>query len=554
MIRGGYLNFADYTIVIVFMGLTFWVGSIFYKWVGSTDDFYLAGRQLTPFILAAVLTATNVNLYSFIGQAGIAYKSGIPIVWQTWTGNMAMVFSGLFVLPILRRLRIRTIPEFLEMRYSTGVRTFVAILWVVRLSFWLGVISYTAAIAAQGITGVNSFTVWLLVFTVAAIIYSTLGGMWSVAFTDTMQFVFMLGGALIVLPIAMSKIGWWPGMTQSLPAGSLSLVTAQGTYNWKFILAIFFLGIEWACVDQGLLQRAFGAESTRSVAKGLVLAGIITTPFALLWNIPGMAARVLYPGLENPDMAVPTLLANLLPNIVLGLVICGLISSQLSTVSANLNGVATIFASDIYENVIHRKATDKDVLRIARIVTAVTGVAMIVFAYLVPKLGGAVNAYLTIIAVMDMPLFIIAIVFGLLWKRANWQGAIAGYCAGALAGAVGQFFYGLDFNLTTFISAAATLIVTPLVSLATGVSAKEKIDLVWRAKRTSDEEISRGDVYHIIPISTMGRTSLAIWGLGLAIFLSGIIMGSSGAALASAVAVGGMVVYFIGGAMRAYTN
>ncbi len=536
------------------MALTFYVGSFFYKWVGSTDDFYVAGRKLTPFILAAVLTATNVNLYSFVGQAGIAYKHGISILWQTWTGNMALVFSGLFVLPILRRLRIKTIPEFLEMRYSKGVRTFVAVLWVLRLAFWLGVISYTAAIAAQPITGLHSFTAWVLIFSVIAIIYTTLGGMWSVAFTDVMQFVFMLGGALIVLPLAMSKIGWWPQLAAQLPPESLTLVTQTGAYNWKFIIAILLLGIEWACVDQGLLQRAFGAESTKTVARGLVLAGIITTPFALLWNIPGLAARVLYPGLDNADMAVPTLLATLLPNIVLGLVVCGLISSHLSTISANLNGVATIFASDIYENILNRKATDREVLRIARIVTAITGVAMIVFAYLVPILGGAVNAYLTIIAIMDMPLFVVSILYGLLWKRANWQGAIGGYAAGALAGIVGTFYYELDFNTTTFISAGFALIFTPIVSLLTSVPDPQKTDPIWRAKHASEEELQSNGFYHIIPRTTAGKVSLSVFVLGLVIFLVGVLLGSEGMAEASFIAVGGMVIYFLGGLWRAYTN
>ena len=536
------------------MGLTFYVGSIFYKWVGSADDFYVAGRKLTPFILAAVLTATNVNLYSFVGQAGIAYKHGISILWQTWTGNMALVFSGLFVLPILRRLRIKTIPEFLEMRYSKGVRTFVAIIWVFRLAFWLGVISYTAAIAAQPITGYNSFTFWILTFSVIAIIYTALGGMWSVAFTDVMQFVFMLAGALIVLPLAMSKVGWWHGLSANLPTNSLTLVPMNGTYNWKFILAIFFLGIEWASVDQGLLQRAFGAESTKTVVKGLVLAGIITTPFALLWNIPGLAASVLYPGLENADTAIPTLLANLLPNIVLGLVVCGLMSSHLSTISANLNGVATIFASDIFENIINRKATDKDVLRIARIVTIITGIAMIVFAYLVPRLGGAVNAYLTIIAIMDMPLFIIAIVYGLLWRRANWQGAISGYAAGAIAGIICQFYFSLGFNLTTFITAGVALVITPLISMITNKPDEEKVTSIWKAKHTSEEEEKSQDFYHIIPRTSSGRVSLGIFFVGLVIFFIGVFLGGTGASTASVVAVSGMVIYFIGGIWRAYSN
>jgi SSS family solute:Na+ symporter len=544
----------DYIIVFFFLVGMFYVGSIFYKWVGSSDDFYLAGRQLTPFILAAVLAATNVNLYSFVGQAGIAYKEGIPIIWQTWTGNMAMVISGLFVIPIFRRLRIRTIPEFLEKRYSKGVRTFVAFIWILRLTFWLGVVLYTAVIAAQTISGLTSFTAWVLIFSVVVIIYTILGGMWSVAFTDVIQFILMLGGALILLPLAMSAVGWFPGMEAKLPEGALTLVKDSGTYNWKFILAIFLLGIEWACVDQGLLQRAFGAESTRSVAKGLVLAGIITTPFALLWNLPGLAARILYPTLANADSAVPILISNLIPNIILGLVVVGLLSSQLSTISGNLNGVATIFASDVYENVINRKATDKDVLRIARIITLITGIGMVLFAYLVPILGGAVNAYLTIIAIMDMPLFVISVVYGLLWKRVNWQGAVTGYILGAISGIIGQFFYSLDFNLTTFITAGTTLIVTPVISLFTKEESNEKIYAIWRARTISDEEIANKNVYNIFPKSFNGKLSLSIFFLGLIIFLVGVFMGSSGSSAASIVAVTGMVIYFIGGLFRAYTN
>ncbi len=206
----------DYIIVFVFLVVMFYMGIIFYKWVGSSDDFYLAGRQLTPFILAAVIAATNVNLYSFVGQAGIAYKEGIPIIWQTWTGNMALVLSGLFVIPIFRRLRIRTIPEFLEKRYSKGVRTFVAILWIFRLSFWLGVVLYTAVIASQTISGYDSFTAWVLIFSVVVVLYTILGGMWSVAFTDVIQFVLMLGSSLILLPLVMSAVGWWPGLYRKI--------------------------------------------------------------------------------------------------------------------------------------------------------------------------------------------------------------------------------------------------------------------------------------------------------------------------------------------------
>jgi SSS family solute:Na+ symporter len=544
----------DIIIVLVFLAITFLVGTFFYKWVGNPDDFYVAGRQLTPFILAAVITATNVNLYSFVGQAGIAYQHGISILWQTWTGNMALVFSGLFIIPIMRRLRIRTVPEFLELRYNKSVRTLVAFLWVFRLAFWLGVVLYTAVIAAQAITGIESYTFWIFVFAVIAIIYTVLGGMWSVAFTDVMQFIFMLGGALIVLPLSMAAVGWMPGLIEKLPDINMVLVRDSGTYDWKFILAIFLLGIEWASVDQGLLQRAFGANSTRTVAKGLVLAGIITTPFALLWNLPGLAASVLYPGLENPDQAIPMLLSGLLPPVILGLVVCGLISSQLSTISGNLNGVATLFTNDIYESLLKRKASDKEILMIARIMTLFVGVFMIVFAYFVPIMGGAVEAYLTIIGIMDMPLFIVGILYGLLWKRATSSGAIIGYLAGALAGMIGKFVFMFDFNLTTFLSAGVALIVLPIVSFLTKKEDKEKITQIWKAKKGSEEEEAKGDVYNIIPKTKRGKMSFLVYLSGVVIFISGVISGSSGWPIASIIAVVGMVIYFLGGYLRVNNN
>jgi len=544
------MNYVDYIIVGLFLGMTFFIGAYFYFWVKSGDDFYVAGRQITPFILASVIVVTNVNLFSFVGQSGIAYKQGISIIWQPWTGNMALVFAGLFIVPIYRRLRIRTIPELLERRYGKGIRTMVAVLWIFRLSFWLGIVLYTGVVAAQAITGNPSFTFWVLVIGGIAIVYTALGGMFAVAFTDVIQFILMLLGALIVLPLAMSLVDWWPGLMAQLPSDFMILVRNTGEFDWKFILAIFFLGLEWATVDQGLLQRTFSADSTKTAARGLVLAGIITTPFALLWLIPGMAASIIHPGLANPDSAVPTLLRSLLPHGILGLVICGLLSAQLSTIAGNLNGVATMITSDIYESIFNKRADNKIILLVARFMTFAVGIGMILFAYWVPKMGGAVNAYLTLIAIMDMPLFIIAVVYGLFWKRCNWQGAIAGYLAGAAAGIIGEFFLQYSFNQNTFLTAAVALVVTPIVSGLTRRPDEHKIAEVWQAKHVTEEEVKAGQVYNIIPVTTFGKASLAVLFVGLSLFIIGIVVGNYDTTVASYLAVTGMIVYFIGGLSR----
>src|SRR5512136_1368166 len=180
------MTFVDYTTIIVFLIGVFWLGSRFYRWIGEPDDFYLAGRELTPFMLAASLTTANIGLFSLIGVSGTAYQGGVSIIWLTWTGNMALVFSGLFVIPVLRRLRIRTIPEFLEMRYNGSVRILVGVLWVFRLAFWIGVVLYAGVTAAQRLTGIQSFTFWVVVFSFIVVVYTTSGGMWSVVLTNNL--------------------------------------------------------------------------------------------------------------------------------------------------------------------------------------------------------------------------------------------------------------------------------------------------------------------------------------------------------------------------------
>lgn len=541
----------DLIILVLFLASLFFFGSIFFKWIEKPDDFFVAGRLLPPFILAAALTATNVNLYSFIGQAGKAYEQGISIVWHTWTGNMALVLAGLFVLPILRRLEIRTIPEFLEMRYGRPMRLLVAFLWILRLSFWLGIVLYTGATAAMVITrsGEESYLLWALIFSVITIIYTTAGGMWSVALTDTLQFSLMLLGALVFFPIIMTAAGGLKGIARSLQPHHLELVPQSGQLNWAFILAIFLLGLQWACTDQGMLQRAFSGRDVRTVARGLVLSGIQTTPFALLWYLPGLAARAIDPGIPVADAVIPEMLVRFVPTGIFGLVLCGLLSAQMSTISSNINSAATLFTSDLYSRLRRHPPSPKATLFVARLITLVIGFLMIIFSLYARQLG-AVNAYLLVIGIMDMPLFVVAIVYGLFWSRTTIGGAFAGYVSGAFMGALSVFYLFAQHpnrtTLATFISAATALIVTPLI---TGLSRQgqqgQKQVAIKEAFKPSAEEIASGRAFHLFPQSKRGKMAVFIFFLSLAVFIMAIFIGGLGFNRAAAyLSVGSMIVYF----------
>ena len=542
----------DYAIIVVFLGGLFWLGSRFYRWIGNPDDFFVAGRQLTPFILAATLTTANISLFSLVGVSGTAYRSGISIIWLTWTGNMALVFSGLFVIPYFRRLRIRTIPEFLGMRYNSGVRLLVGILWVFRLAFWAAVVLYAGVAAAQQLTGIQSFSLWVFGLALIVIVYTMLGGMWSVVLTNNLGFLLMMASLLILLPLAMAAVGGWPGLAAHLPPGHLDLVTVTGKYNWKMVIAFLFLGIQWATLDQGLLQAAFSARDPRVVSKGMVLSGIMITPFALFWIVPGLAARILYPALPKPEMAVPTLVVHLIPLGVLGCVTAGLLGSALSTLGSNLGAAATLVTNDIYGRFVNKQASPRQLLVAVRLATLSAGALMIAITYLVPRLGGSVDAYLTIISIMDMPLFVIAIPYGLLWEKMTSEGAISGYLTGSLAGAILRFGFHFDVAPVTLISGAVAALVCPVVSLMTqkATSKARAHDLLVRASEGGAQD----DLHPASGPSLWSRLGLWILGVGAAVFLWGLIRAGLSIHGSTSIVLIGMVLYFLGGGLRAKTG
>ncbi|MGA2859289.1 MAG: sodium:solute symporter family protein, partial [Candidatus Sulfotelmatobacter sp.] len=539
-------------IIVVFLSGLFWLGSRFYRWIGDPDDFFVAGRQLTPFILAATLTTANISLFSLVGVSGTAYRSGISIIWLTWTGNMALVFSGLFVIPYFRRLRIRTVPEFLEMRYNGGVRLLVGILWVFRLAFWAAVVLYAGVAAAQQLTGIQSFSLWVFGLASIVIIYTMLGGMWSVVLTNNLGFLLMMSSLLILLPLTMAAVGGWPGLSAHLPPGHLDLVTVTGKYNWKIVIAFLFLGIQWATLDQGLLQAAFSARDPRVVSKGMVLSGMMITPFALLWILPGLAARILYPTLAKPEMAVPTLVVHLIPVGILGCVTAGLLASALSTLGSNLGAVATLVTNDIYGRFVNKQASPRQLLVAVRLATLAAGALMIAITYLVPRLGGSVDAYLTIISIMDMPLFVIAIPYGLLWDKMTSEGAISGYLTGSLAGAILRFGFHFDVAPVTLISGAVAALVCPVVSLMTqkATSKARAHDLLIRASEGGAQD----DLQLASRPSPWSRLGLWILGLGAAVFLLGLINTGMSIHGSTSIVLIGMLLYFLGGGIRAKTG
>jgi SSS family solute:Na+ symporter len=553
----------DYGIVIGFLAAMalggFWISRL----IRDSDDFFVAGRELSPFILAATITATNLSMFHFVGMGGTTYKNGVSMIWQNWTGDIALVLSGCFVLPLMRRLRIRSIPEFLEMRYGRGLRTLVGAFWGIRLCVYLGLLLYLAATAAIVITGWNNYWAWLLIFSLVSILYSTIGGAWAVAIMDSVQFVIMLAGALVVFPIAMHIAGGLPQIIDHFRTTSpqhVDLVPQSGEFNYVFISSILLLGFKWATIDQAILQRAFGARSPRVGAKGMVLSGVITTPLTFLWILPGLAVAKLQPGeFANPDEAIPWMLATYLPAFgkgLLGFVLCGLVAAQVSTITADVNSVATLFTSDVYRTLKRREPTQAQLLYVVRVTSLLCGVAMLLVAWGLKYAGtGAVKINLAIVGILDMPLFVITVIYGLAWRRTNWQGAVAGFALGGVAGLL--CFWLVGVKSAPLVGAATALVVTPVVSLLTPNRRREQAEQIWLTRQAagdSDEHGEERDTFHLIPTSLVGRAGIVVVLVGFVVFAVGVLSAMGASPLAAPLAVGGMLAVLLGGLVRVYSE
>jgi SSS family solute:Na+ symporter len=561
----------DYGIVVGFLiGLALaglWISRL----IRDSDDFFVAGRELTPFILGATITATNLSMLHFVGMGGVAYKSGFSIAWQNWTGSIALVVSGILVVPLMRRMRIRSVPELLELRYTRSLRTLVGAIWGLRLCIYLGLLLYVAVTAAIIITGTAptplNYALWLMGFALVSVLYSAIGGAWAVAIMDSVQFLMMLGGALVVLPIAVHAAGGMGAVFENLHTtgrdSHMALIPVNGDFNWLFITSIMLLGFKWATVDQSILQRAFGAQSPRAGAQGMVLSAIVTVPITMFWVLPGMAASKLHPGFDNPDYAIPWLLATTLPAVgrgLLGFVLCGLVAAQVSTITADVNSVATLFTSDVYRTLKRREPTQRELLFVVRVSSLVCGALMMAVAYWLRGVGaGAVKVNLSVVGIVDMPLFVVTILYGLMWRRTNWQGAVAGFVVAVAVGLLTYFLapaghVDLLRNLVPLISFAVAAVVTPIVSLMTPPPT--------RGIHNEGEEVispegvvhEPHDDFHVIPKTLPGRIGIAMVAIGVLAFFAGVLATPLHISGTTPAAVAGMILVLLGGLIRAYSH
>jgi SSS family solute:Na+ symporter len=355
--------FVLYLAGTVVLGL--WVGR---RASGHARDYFLAGEGLPWYAIGGSIIAANISTEHFIGTVGIAYAVGFVVAQWEW-GNV-ITFSALIwiFLPYYIRGGLYTMPEFLERRYNAHCRYLFAVcclvLWIVAQ---MAVVMLAGAKAMRGMFDVNE-TLTIVALAALAGSYTIYGGLRAVAWTDFVQFVVMMVGGCVVAWVGLDKVGGlWSLMEQVPEKFKIVYPITDKEYPWFGVWTLFLsIGIWYNCTNQFIVQRCLGARSEWDARMGVVFAGFIKVLLPLLIVIPGIVAAVLYPGLEDKDLAFPTLVKNLLPAGLSGIVMAGLASGMLSHVSSVLNSCSTVFTMDLYKPLFPGPKDDAHLVRVGR--------------------------------------------------------------------------------------------------------------------------------------------------------------------------------------------
>ena len=435
----------------------------------SANDYFLAGNTLTWWAVGASLIAANISAEQFIGMSGTSYADGIATAAYELMAAVTLVVIGKFLLPVMLKRKIFTIPQFLRERYNDGVGLAFSILWLFLYVFvnltsvaWLGALAIEQILGLQGATLVcGNFTISMRMVIVMGLyiiagIYSIYGGLSSVAWTDVLQVVFLVGGGLVTAFFALSAVGGGEGVLAGINNIFTDLTSGEHLNDSHLHLVIQLshgpeafanvpgiaavVGAVWLTnlgywgFNQYIIQKGLAAKSVKEAQKGLVFAGFLKILIPFIVCLPGICAYYisLHPeimsGLQGSinvaDDAYPWLVRNFTPTGVKGLTFAALAAAIISSLASMFNSTSTLFTMDIYKKYINKNASDKKLVNVGRLVSIC---ALVIAAIAVkPLLGGLDQAfqYIQEYSGFIYPGIVIVFGMGLLWKRASSKAAV----------------------------------------------------------------------------------------------------------------------------------
>lgn len=440
------LESIDIAIIAVYFVVIFGIGFYFAKRERTSEDYFLAGRNVGWFAIGASLFVSNISTEHFIGLAGSGATTGLAVGHFEWLACLILLILGWVFVPFYLRSNVFTMPEFLERRFNRECSVYLASISILAYIFTkISVHLYAAAIVLERVVGWSPMTAAVLLV-VATGIYTVAGGLAAVIYTDLVQTLVLLVGAVVLTVLGLDQVGGFAGLRAALPAEYFSMMKPMDhpEFPWTGIfLGAPILGIWYWCTDQVIVQRVLSAKDEGHAKAGTIFAGFLKILPVFILVLPGLIALVLYRDLFdiqggrvlNGDIAYPTLVVNLLPPGLVGLMIAALLAALMGAMSSVFNSSSTMVTLDFYKK-LRPGASETQLVNFGRAATAVMVVLGLVWVPFIHLLSSQLYIYLQSVQAYVSPPIAVCFIFGILSTRLNGAGAFASLLVGFVLGTV----------------------------------------------------------------------------------------------------------------------
>jgi SSS family solute:Na+ symporter len=429
----------DYVVLAIYFLVIFAIGYYYSRKERTTTDYFLAGRDVAWWAIGASLFSSNIGSEHFIGLAGTGASSGMAVGHFEWLASIIVLILGWVFVPFYLRSNVYTMPEFLERRYNNACRTYLAGISLIAYIFTkISISIFAGAIVLKAVLGwgmVESSIALLL----ATGIYTVAGGLAAVIYTEVIQTVILIAGALILMFIGLNEVGGWSGLHAAVPPDFFHMIKPPTDKEFPWT-GIFFgapiLGIWYWCTDQVIVQRVLAAKDIGHAKAGTILAGFLKILPVFMLIIPGMIARALYPEEITADSnsAFPTLVVRLMPVGLQGVMVAAMLAALMASKAAVFNSSSTIFTMDFYKK-LRPHASERQLVNVGRLATVMMVVLSLLWIPLMGRISSQLYVYLQSVQAYISPPIAAVFLLGVFWKRINGQGAITSLLAGFVLGA-----------------------------------------------------------------------------------------------------------------------
>jgi solute:Na+ symporter, SSS family len=425
----------DYAMLAIYFVVVLGIGFIARRQVHTGLDFFLSGRSLPAWITGLAFIAANLGALEILGLAANGAKYGVATVHFYWIGAIpAMVFLGIVMMPFYYGSKVRSVPEYLRLRYDEKAHLINAITFVVSSVLLAGVNLYALASVIDALLGIP-LPVAVVVSAGFVLSYILLGGLRSAIYNEVLQFFVILAGLIPLVVVTVKAVGGVPELFSRLSEvkGGAFTSSWQGTGfggsnplgDWFGI--IFGLGF---CVSFGYwttnfaeVQRAMAAKDQNSARMTPIIGAYPKAFIPLLVVLPGMAAALLIPNLganggPTYNQAIPELMSRYLPPGVLGVAVTGLVAAFMAGMAANVSSFNAVFTYDIWQDYVKKDQPDSYYLHVGRIVTIVGVLIGIGTAFIAAGFNNIMNYIQVLFSFFNVPLFC-AFIIGMFWRRAS---------------------------------------------------------------------------------------------------------------------------------------